>query len=78
MRSLAPGSIYSAAVTSGGTVGLYRVEISVSSGTGKLKLAGGVASTMKESFQRAFSFLQTKKADLGIARDLDVSDLRVR
>jgi ATP-dependent Lon protease len=64
-------------VTSDGTVGLYRVEVSISSGTGKLKLAGGVAGAMKESVQRAFSFLLAKKTDLGIARDLDVSDLHV-
>ena len=74
---LAPGTVYSAGVTSDGTVGLYRVEVSVSNGTGKLKLAGGVAGVMKESVQRAFSFLQTKKAELGIARNLDFSDLHV-
>ena len=74
---LAPGTVYSAGVTSDGTVGLYRVEVSVSSGTGKLKMAGGVAGAMKESVQRAFSYLQAKKTELGIARDLDVSDLHV-
>ena len=74
---LAPGTVYSAGVASDGTVALYRVEVSVSSGTGKLKLAGGVAGAMKESVQRAFSFLQAKKTELGIARDLDVSDLHV-
>ena len=46
-------------------------------GAGKLKLAGGVAGAMKESVQRAFSFLQTKKSELGVARDLDVSDVHV-
>ncbi len=74
---LSPGTVYTAGVTSDGTVGLYRLEVSVSNGTGKLKLAGGVAGAMKESVQRAFSFLQAKKTDLGIARDLDVSDLHV-
>ena len=74
---LSPGTVYSAGVTSEGTVGLYRVEVSVSTGTGKLKLAGGVAGATKEAIQRAFSFLQAKKTDLGIARDLDVSDLHV-
>jgi len=75
--SLAPGTVYSGGVASDGSVGLYRVEVSVSSGTGKLKLAGGVAGAMKESIQRAFSFLQAKKTDLGTARELDVSDLHV-
>jgi ATP-dependent Lon protease len=74
---LAPGTVYSAGVTSDGTVGLYRMEVSVSSGTGKLKLAGGVAGAMKESVQRAFSYVHAKKTELGIARELDVSDIHV-
>ena len=77
LEPLAPGTAYSAGVTSDGTVGLYRVEVSMSSGTGKLKLAGGIGGAMKESVSRAFSFLQSKKTDLGIARDLDASDLHV-
>jgi len=40
-------------------------------------LAGGVAGAMKESVQRAFSYVQTKKSDLGIGHDLDTSDLHV-
>ncbi len=74
---LAPGTVYSAGVASDGTVGLYRMEVSVSSGTGKLKLAGGISGAMKESVQRAFSVLQTRKSELGVARDFDVSDLHV-
>ncbi len=74
---LAPGTAYTSGVTADGTVGLYRVEVSVSNGTGKLKLAGGVAGAMKESIQRAFSYLQGKKGELGIARDFDTSDLHV-
>ena len=74
---LAPGTVYSAGVTSDGTVGLYRVEVSVASGAGKLKLVGGVVGAMKESVQRAFSYLQAKKSELGVARELDVSDIHV-
>jgi len=74
---LSPGTVYAAGVTSDGTVGLYRVEVSVLSGTGKLKMAGGVSGAMKESIQRAFSYVQAKKTELGIARDLDTSDLHV-
>jgi ATP-dependent Lon protease len=74
---LAPGTVYTAGVTSDGTVGLYRLEVSVSSGTGKLKMAGGISGAMKESVQRAFSYVQAKKTELGIARDLETSDLHV-
>ena len=74
---LSPGTIYTAGVTSDGTVGLYRMEVSVSSGTGKLKMAGGISGAMKESVQRAFSYVQAKKSEFGIARDLETSDLHV-
>ena len=74
---LSPGTVYTAGVTSDGTVGLYRLEVSVSSGTGKLKMAGGISGAMKESVQRAFSYVQAKKAELGIARDLETSDMHV-
>src|SRR5712671_1890079 len=74
---LSPGTVYTAGVTSDGTVGLYRLEVSLSMGAGKLKMAGGVSGAMKESVQRAFSYLQAKKSELGSARDLDTSDLHV-
>lgn len=74
---LSPGTVYTAGVNADGTVGLYRVEVSVSSGTGKLKMAGGVSGVIKESVQRAFGYVQSKKSELGIARDLDTSDLHV-
>ena len=74
---LAPGTVYSATVSSDGTVGLFRIEVSISSGTGKLRLAGGVAGATKESVQRAFSFLHARKSELGVGRDLDVSDIHV-
>jgi ATP-dependent Lon protease len=74
---LSPGTVYTAGVTADGTVGLYRLEVSVSSGAGKLKTAGGISGEMKESVQRAFSYIQAKKTDLGIARDIDTSDLHV-
>ncbi|MGH8656257.1 MAG: protease Lon-related BREX system protein BrxL [Gammaproteobacteria bacterium] len=74
---LPPGTVYTSGVTADGTVGLYRLEVSVSGGTGKLKMAGGVIGTIKESIQRAFSYVLAKKSELGIARDLDSSDLHV-
>lgn len=74
---LSPGTVYTAGVTADGTVGLYRLEVSVSSGTGKLKLAGGISGAMKESVQRAFSYIQAKKGEFGIARDLETSDMHV-
>jgi ATP-dependent Lon protease len=74
---LAPGTVYTSGVTSDGTVGLYRLEVSISTGAGKLKLAGGVSGAMKESIGRAFSYLQSRKTELGVSRDLDTSDIHV-
>lgn len=74
---LAPGSVYAASVNPDGKVGLYRIEVGTSAGTGKLKLAGGVDSTMKESIARAFGFLQGIKVSLGIASAFDTTDFHV-
>src|SRR5437773_1619307 len=58
---LAPGTIYTASVAGDGTVGLYRLEVSVAVGTSKFKSAGGLSGSMKESVSRAFSYLQANK-----------------
>lgn len=74
---MAPGTVYACSVDGAGKVGLYRVEVSVSGGSGKLKTAGGAAGAVKESFTRAFSYLQANKTPLGVARDCDTSDFHV-
>ncbi len=74
---LAPGSVYAASVNPEGKVGLYRIEVGTSAGTGKFKLAGGVDSSMKESITRAFGFLQGIKVPLGIASAFNTTDLHV-
>jgi ATP-dependent Lon protease len=71
---LPPGTVYSASVSGDGTVGLYRIEVSLSNGTGKLKPAGGITGGMKESIQRAFSYLLSNKNVLGVGREVDTSD----
>ena len=58
---LAPGSLYTASVDDEGKVGLYRIEVGSSSGTGKLRIAGGIEGTMKESINRAFAFLRDRR-----------------
>jgi ATP-dependent Lon protease len=74
---LAPGTVYSASVSGDGTVGLYRIEVSQSSGTGKLKAAGGISGATKESVQRAFSHLLANKGAFGVAREVETSDFHV-
>jgi len=74
---LAPGTVYAASVDDQGKVGLYRLEIGMCHGTGKLKMAGGIGGSMKESIQRAFAYLQSHKVELAIARVFDTSDFHV-
>ena len=74
---LAPGSVYAASVDDQGKVGLYRLEVGCSPGTGKLKIAGGVEGPMKESIQRAFAYLQGQKVKMGIAQPVDTTDFHV-
>lgn len=74
---LEPGSVYAASVDDQGKVGLYRLEVGCASGTGKLKLAGGIDASMKESIQRAFGYLQANKVRLGIGQDFENSDFHV-
>ena len=74
---LPPGTVYAASVSGEGTVGLCRVEVTLSSGTGKLKLAGGVSGATKASVSRAFSYLSANKTLFGVPRELDTSDFHV-
>jgi len=74
---LAPGSVYSIAVDDQSKVGLYRLEVGTSPGTGKMKIAGGIDGTMKESIQRAFAFIQGHKVDMGISQAFDTTDFHV-
>ncbi|MCG8006849.1 MAG: protease Lon-related BREX system protein BrxL [Candidatus Thiodiazotropha lotti] len=74
---LPPGTIYAASVSGDGTVGLYRIEVSISSGTGKLKAAGGLSGNIKESINRAFSYLKAQKNTFSVAREFDTADFNV-
>lgn len=72
-----PGTVYTASVAPDGTVGMFRVEVSVSAGSTKLRTAGGVSGVTKESVSRAFGYMLARKNELGIGREIDTSDLHV-
>jgi ATP-dependent Lon protease len=74
---LAPGSVYAASVDVQGKVGLYRIEVGCSPGTGKLKIAGGIEGPMRESIHRAFAYLNGHKVALGIGQQVDTTDFHV-
>jgi ATP-dependent Lon protease len=74
---LAPGSVYTSSVDDHAKVGLYRLEVGCSPGTGKLKIAGGVEGPMRESINRAFAYLMGQKVKMGIGQQIDTTDFHV-
>jgi ATP-dependent Lon protease len=74
---LAPGSVYTASVDNQGKVGLCRLEVGCAPGTGKLRIAGGIEGSMKESMQRAFAYLMGHKVAIGIGQQMDTTDFHV-
>jgi ATP-dependent Lon protease len=74
---LAPGSVYAASVDDHGKVGLCRLEVGCSPGTGKLRIAGGVEGPMRESINRAFAYLMGQKVKMGVGQQIDTTDFHV-
>lgn len=74
---LAPGSVYTSSVDDHAKVGLYRLEVGCSPGTGKLKIAGGVEGLMRESISRAFAYLMGQKVKMGVGQQVDTTDFHV-
>lgn len=74
---LPPGSVYTASVDDQGRVGLYRLEVGCSPGSGKLRIAGGIGGAMRESIQRAFAYLRAQKGKIGLGQQLDATDFHV-
>jgi ATP-dependent Lon protease len=74
---LAPGSVYTASVDDQAKVGLYRLEVGLSPGTGKLKIAGGIEGPMRESINRAFAYLMGQKVKMGVGQQVDTTDFHV-
>src|SRR5207245_4584238 len=71
------GSVYTSYLDDHAMVGLYRLEVSCSPGTGKLKIAGGVEGLMRESINRAFAYLRGQKVKMGIGQQVDTTDFHV-
>jgi len=74
---LAPGSVYTCSVDDHAKVGLYRLEVGCSPGTGKLKIAGGVEGLMRESINRAFAYMMGQKVKMGVVQLVDTTDFHV-
>jgi len=74
---LPPGTVYTASVDSEAKVALLRIEVTLTSGTGKLKTPTGLEKSLKESLNRAFSYLQSVKDKLGLSQVLAQKDIYV-
>src|SRR6202790_2852245 len=74
---LAPGSVYTSFGGAHARVGLYRLEVGCSPGTGKLKIAGGIEGLMQESIKRAFAYLMGQKVKMGVGQQVDTTDFHV-
>ena len=64
---LPPGNVYTAFTDDESRVGLIRLEVAVTPGTGKLRIPTGMARGMKESLNRAWTLLQSVKERQGFA-----------
>ncbi|MEI8182401.1 MAG: protease Lon-related BREX system protein BrxL [Desulfomonile sp.] len=72
---LPPGTAYTAAVDSEAKVALFRLEVTLTAGTGKLRTPTGLEKSLKESLNRSFSYLQNVKDKLGLTQMLAHKDI---
>lgn len=56
-------------------VALFRLEVTITAGTGKLRTPTGLDKALKESLNRAFTYLQNVKDKLGLTQMLAQKDI---
>lgn len=64
---LPAGSVYAASVGTGGKVAFYRMEVATSPGSGKIKISGAIDSVLRQSVQTAWSYLSSRKEEMGLS-----------
>ncbi|QDT02204.1 Lon protease [Rubripirellula lacrimiformis] len=74
---LPAGSVYAGVIDLEANVGLYRIEVNCLPGTGKLKSPASMEKTLKESLQRAFSYLQVNQDKMGLTTSIAQKDLMI-
>ena len=70
-----PGTVFTAAANAEARVGLFRLEITLTAGNGKLRVPTGLDTSLRESLNRAFAYLQNVKTRLGIEALLAQKDI---
>ena len=69
--------MFTAASDSDGRVGIFRLEVTVTDGVGKVHIPSSLESSLKESAQRAWAYLQNMKTNLGITQLLSSKDIYI-
>jgi ATP-dependent Lon protease len=69
------GTIYTVASDSEAKVALYRLEVTMTAGAGKVRTPSGLEKGLKESLNRAVSYLQSVKEKLGLTQILSQKDI---
>jgi len=72
---LPPGTVYTASYDDDGKVGLYRIEVTLTAGTGKLRTPAGLDRGLKESLNRAWTYLQSVRERMGLGASLAQKDV---
>jgi len=70
-----PGIVYTAATDTEGRVGIFRLEITLVDGNGKLHIPSGLDPSLKDSLNRAVAYLQNVKQRIGIDQILAKKDI---
>jgi ATP-dependent Lon protease len=70
-----PGIVYTVAADTESHVGLFRLEVTLTPGTGKVRTPSGLDASLKESLNRAVAYLQNVKTRLGIDALLAQKDI---
>jgi len=72
---LPPGMVFTAAADDEGRVALYRLEVTLTAGTGKLRTPSGLEPSLKESLNRAWTYLLSARDRIGLTAALAQKDV---
>jgi ATP-dependent Lon protease len=76
---MAPGSIYTIGKdVATGKLALFRLEVQMTSGSGRIIPLGNLSQTMKEAIKTADAYLKAHVKDLGITRDIKSYDYSIQ
>lgn len=65
---LPAGSVYAVSVGMGGKAAFYRMEVATSPGSGKVRISGAIDSMLRQSVQTAWSYLSSRKDEMGLSQ----------